>query len=178
MKCLLDMDGVLVDFVRGAIELHDLPANLYDDPKSLGDFDIVKLSGLKPQDFWKDMGFDFWASLPWTADGMNILNLVLSKFGDKNICLLTSPCMTEGCIEGKLYWIRRNLPDFSRRFLVGPAKEFCAGPNNYLIDDSDHNRRTFEAHGGNCILVPRPWNSMHHQRHRTLDHLMNLMGDH
>ena len=40
-------------------------------------------------------------------------------------------------------------------------KHFCARPDALLIDDSDHNVEAFLAHGGQAILVPRPWNPLH-----------------
>lgn len=168
-KCLLDMDGVIVNFVRGAIELHHLSNNIYDNPEALGNFDLVALSGLSAKDFWKPMGFDFWNNLHWTYDGQNILNLVISKFGKEHICLLTAPCFTEGCMEGKFSWIKRHLPDFTRNYLMGPRKEFCAKENHYLIDDRDQNIADFNQHGGNGILVPRPWNKEYKHRNHTLE---------
>jgi hypothetical protein len=42
--------------------------------------------------------------------------------------------------------------------VVGTAKWFAAGPDTWLIDDSDKNIRMFREWGGHGILVPRPWN--------------------
>jgi len=57
-------------------------------------------------------------------------------------------------------WIREHLPAYSRRFLIGPAKEFCANPRSVLIDDSETNVKAFFEAGGHTVLVPREWNWM------------------
>lgn len=155
MKALLDLDGVLVDFVSGAQRLHGQPVG----PHLITDWDFYEGWGLTPESFWAPMGEEFWAGLDWTAEGRSILAVVEAAVGRENVCLLTSPCDTPGCVEGKVRWIRRYLPEYRRRFLVGPAKEYAAGPGRVLIDDSDANVIRFSAAGGNTVLVPRPWNS-------------------
>lgn len=170
-KCLLDCDGVIVDFVAGAIALHNLPKDLYNNLENLGNFDLITLSGLSPEEFWQPMGFDFWKSLPWTKEGRDIVNLVVNKFGRENICLLTAPCNTFGCCDGKLTWIRTHLPDFKNQWLLGRKKEFCARECHYLIDDRDQNIADFNAHGGNGILVSRPWNKEYRHRNHVIETL-------
>src|SRR5438046_508436 len=130
-KCLLDCDGVLVNFVKGAIEFHNLPRDLYDNPENLGNFDIVTLSGLSAQDFWKNLGYEFWINLEWMPDGQMIVYKVIEKFGIENICLLTAPCLTKGCAEAKIEWIKRHLPDFRNQYLLGARKEFTARENHW-----------------------------------------------
>jgi len=171
-KCLLDMDGVLVDFVGGALDLLGLDPKIYDKPESLGNWDIVALSGMEPANFWEKMGYDFWLNLPWTKDGQEILNFALAQFGFENICLLTSPCTTEGCMEGKLAWIKKHIPEFGRRYLIGPSKEFCVNPDHYLFDDRDENIEKFVEHGGKGVLVPRPWNKLYRLRHDPIGHIV------
>ena len=46
-------------------------------------------------------------------------------------------------------------------------KHFCARPDALLIDDGDHNVEAFRANGGQTILVPRPWNSLHYMPTET-----------
>ncbi len=52
------------------------------------------------------------------------------------------------------------MPNYGRRYLMGPAKHFCSGPGRVLIDDSDKNVIEFLRSGGQAILVPRPWNML------------------
>ena len=56
-----------------------------------------------------------------------------------------------------------------RQFLIGPSKHLCANPETLLIDDSDKNVDSFRKCGGQAVLVPRPWNSLHGLN--ALDHL-------
>ena len=154
MKCLLDMDGVLVDFVAGAAKHHGF------DPVVVDRWDFVEKVGLTTAQFWNPLNADFWAGLPWTPDGREILAAVEDAFGKENVCLLSSPCDTAGCMDGKLTWIREHLPGYRRRFLFGPAKEFAANGNRVLVDDSDGNAEAFRNAGGPVLLVPRPWNRL------------------
>jgi hypothetical protein len=63
-------------------------------------------------------------------------------------------------MPGKVAWLEKHLPSYSRRFLFGPKKEFCAGPDRLLVDDHDLNTEAFAASGGRTFLVPRQWNSL------------------
>lgn len=154
MQCLLDMDGVLVDFIGGACKHHGIK-NPYDYPANLGKYDLMELILIKPEEFWKTLDREFWANLDPMHDFDPIMQLLEIEIGLKNICLLSSPCQTEGCMEGKLDWIKKYLPDFKRRFLFGPAKHFCSRNSRLLIDDSEMNTDSYD---GQSILVPRPWN--------------------
>jgi hypothetical protein len=78
-------------------------------------------------------------------------------FGD-NVCILTSPCRTAGCTDGKLDWVAKHFPSFQRRVLLGSAKHFCAHPKALLVDDHDENVAEFRRAGGVGLLVPQPWN--------------------
>lgn len=146
LKCLLDLDGVLADFVGGVYKLRGTPRK---DPMN---WDFIEAHE------WEKMDEEFWASLDKTPEFDALLSTVEETFGPENICLLTSPVRTAGCLEGKMRWIREHLPAYSRRFLIGPAKEFCAHPRSVLIDDSETNTRAFFKAGGNAVLVPREWN--------------------
>jgi 5'(3')-deoxyribonucleotidase len=163
-KILLDLDGVLVDFVGGACELHGV-----DDPyasgeaDAAGEYDVIKLLGMRAQTFWAPMGYEFWANLKPYAHLRRVVDLAESAVGAENICILTSPPLTAGAVEGKMAWIRKHLPDYRRRFLVGPAKEFCAAPDHLLIDDYQRNIDRFCGAGGQGLLFPAPWNDLHAQ---------------
>lgn len=159
-RCLLDMDGVLVDFVGGACRLHDKP-DPYLFSANHGDGDMPTLLGMSREDFYAPLGEEFWASLRPTPECSPMVEHLERAFGRENVCILTSPVLTHGCYEGKLRWIRQYLPQYARRFLVGPAKEFAAGPDTWLVDDSDLNLERFREWGGNTFQVPRPWNRQH-----------------
>ncbi len=153
--CYLDLDGVLVDFVGGALKAHG---------KTLPPADVgwgfaasIGFSGLDDPAFWAPMGHDFWDGLGWTAEGRVVLDQVENLFGDR-VVLMTSPCDTPGAVGGKVSWIRRELPAYRRRFFVGPAKHLAAGPTKVLVDDHDGNADKFVEGGGLVVMPPRPWN--------------------
>lgn len=157
-RCFLDLDGVLCDFVNGACKLHGKP-NPYGDPANHGVYAIEDLLGISRNKFYAPMNYDFWASLEPTPECCDIYRLVFDKFQFENVCILTSPILTEGCCDGKIKWIEKNLPEyFHRRYLIGSCKEMLAGPDAWLIDDNPDHCRKFRENGGNAILVPRPWN--------------------
>jgi hypothetical protein len=149
----IDLDGVLVDFVSGVLAAHGarLP------PREIC-WDFNTQLGLTAGEFWAPCGKDFWESLSWTHEGPALLEAVEKVFGD-NVVVLTSPCKTAGAVEGKVEWIRRNMPKYARRYFVGPPKHLLAGAGKLLIDDHDDNAKKFAAHGGRVVLVPRPWNA-------------------
>lgn len=160
MRCFLDLDGVLVNFVGGACRFHRR-RNPYALPASLGEWDCVSLLGMSQEEFWRGLDFHFWRNLEWMADGRRVLDLVEGTFGASNVCLLTSPPDNRGSVDGKRAWVNRHLPQYFRRLLIGSAKEFMAGPEAVLVDDYAVNVDRFAEAGGFSVLVPRPWNRRH-----------------
>ena len=163
MRCVLDLDGVLVDFVADAYKHYGLAYKYDEYPNVLGLYDNCPPPNcnMTVREFWDGLGEEFWENIPWLHDGHEILTMVEDVFGRENICLLTSPLPNYSNIVGKMKWVARELPQYAQRYLVGPAKSFCAGPNTVLIDDADFNVEAFAEAGGQTILVPRPWNSRH-----------------
>lgn len=151
--CYLDLDGCLVDFVGGALATHGKRL----EPGEVR-WDFHTQMGLTAEQFWAPFGHGFWAGLGWCADGHLILHTCERLFGPENVVLLTSPCDTPGCLDGKLAWVRRELPDYCRRFLIGPPKHLAAAPGKVLVDDHDANVDRFVEHCGQGVLIPRPWN--------------------
>lgn len=155
--CFLDMDGVLVDFVTGAHKLHNKPLVMADIR-----WEFDKTFGISGEDFWSPMGREFWAGLDWTPEGKELLRGVEKIFGPHNVCILTSPCQTPGCRDGKVDWVTREIPQYERRMLMGSAKHHLAAPNKMLVDDYDGNCDKWNLGGGRAVRVPRPWNGARH----------------
>lgn len=160
MKGLVDLDGVMANFMDGAARRHGLP-NPYEADANATAYDCWELMGLTEDEFWEPLDEEFWINLEPMPDADAILLHVEKRLGKENVCFLTSPCKRHSrCASGKVEWIAKHYPEYSRRFLVGPSKHFCAHPGALLIDDYEVNCQKFSAHGGRAILVPRPWNRL------------------
>lgn len=155
--CYLDMDGVLVDFVNGALREHG-----HTIPAGMVKWDFNKQLNIPDPEFWGPFGRSFWANLEWMREGQELLSELEALFTPEHIVILSTPCGTPGCAEGKLDWIKKHLPKYKRQYLFGPAKHLCASPSHILIDDYDHNVDKFRTYGGKACLVPRSWNTNEH----------------
>jgi FMN phosphatase YigB (HAD superfamily) len=149
-----DLDGVLADFVSGALRLHGRTDFPYADIR----WGIEEQLGIEPAKFWAPMGSEFWAGLPLYDDGHAAFSLVARTVGPENVALLSSPCETPGCLDGKRAWVAKHLPEFRKRLFLGGAKHLFAGPGKVFVDDHDANVDAFRAAGGKAVQVPRPWN--------------------
>lgn len=152
MKIFLDLDGVLVDFIRAACEVLSTPypPTNYDWCKKNSE-DWDKLN--------KASGCLFFEFLDWMPDGKEILQIVENVVKPKNIYLLTTSMPNSRSVTGKLLWIKRELPQYYNRTIFTYApKSLLAKSNHILIDDKDDNVVEFNKAGGKAILVPRPWN--------------------
>lgn len=169
------MDGVIVDFMKGAHEYHGLeyPNDNYTD--GVGNFtDKLPMSS---REFWSPLDGEFWAGLDWTPDGKEIINIVLEYHLVNDVSLLTTPTLHIECASGKMQWIKNNLLRMYRRTIITPAKEMCAHPDALLIDDADHNVNKWRDNGGVAILVPRIWNSRHAEANDTVEILRKEIRD-
>lgn len=170
---LLDMDGVLVDFVKGALEIHNnltTTEELYAGKH--GGYDIVPLFNMTAPAFWKPMDEEFWAKLDWMPDGEEILKLCEETFGRENIVICTKPSPNYGCEAGKRRWVERHLPKHYKDNIEFSAKKWMkAGWSLGLVDDDDNNNKLFTSAGGKAFPVPRIWNQWYHLRNMVLPHL-------
>lgn len=159
-RCLLDLDGVLADFISAAFVVHgvDPVAGLAAWPK--GEYSVETVLGITAKEFWTKIqdAAGFWENLKPTPDCFEIIAAAEKRFGQENVCVLTSPPSDPSAAAGKMRWIAEYMPAYRRRFLIGPAKEFCASPSSVLVDDSEKNTDKFVAAGGRVVLVPQPWN--------------------
>jgi 5'(3')-deoxyribonucleotidase len=155
-RIMLDMDGILADFVEGACVAHRA-ANPYEAGAT--GWNIVDLLNKTPDAFWAGMGYGFWANLRKTPEADSIVREAERAVGRSNIGILSTPCLTPGCIDGKLDWLKEHYPEFARSYCFTARKEFAASKSAVLIDDADHNADAFTAAGGHAVLYPRPWNT-------------------
>ena len=165
-----DMDGVLVDFIAGAVkkmnECVDLPSHPLRElakevRNAIGEAPITKEHLLRNNPHAPvvrkymrpllECDEDFWTNLPWMPGG----NLIWESIKEHNPIILTSPMDQNGCPEsifGKQKWIKRELGlDISERVVFSHDKyEYAVkgGTIGILIDDYDKNVKLFEEHGG------------------------------
>lgn len=162
-KICLDMDGVLVDFVGRALELHGASI----DQLAAGVWHIEKSLGITPEDFWgKIKGHDFWVNLEPTPEMADIVRM-LDPWLDK-VWLTTSPSQDPGSWSGKWCWVEKHLPMLTRRLMCCQGKVEWFGPDCLVIDDRDRNCDDAEQVGAKSILVPRIWNRLYPMRSQVV----------
>jgi 5'(3')-deoxyribonucleotidase len=160
-RILLDMDGVLVDFLGGALKalnrVHKQNITIEEYATKFGKWETYDYYGISISDFWMSIGLvpDFWYELepiPWFRE----LYDFLKEFGE--VTILTSPNYDPSCAEQKLRWLNSRMNIRSDSVFIGSRKYLMAG-NGILIDDYSKNIEAFREAGGEAILVPSTWNT-------------------
>ena len=171
MKCFVDLDGVLADFVRAACQVHryEIQNRCFKTPEQFIEtypsrvWEMYTAIGIDRNEFYAPMDQEFWATLPKTPEANQILEHILFCYAEKDVFFLTKPAgrakRAAECYFGKLQWIETHYPQFLDRTIFAIRKEACSFPGTVLIDDSDANITAWRAEGGIGILCPRPWNS-------------------
>jgi len=146
-KIYCDLDGVLVDFIRGIKDKID---------SNVDDWSGWKLKkNMTNNGVWdevKKIGESYWSELEWTNDGKQLWNYI-KKYDP--IILTARPKTVHSAIEGKEKWINKHLGSgFVRTSLVvlGIQKQDHADGNSVLIDDNKRNIRQWKSKGGIGIL--------------------------
>lgn len=169
-RIFIDLDGVLADFIGGAAKFHG------KDPSLVIRYGIEECWGLTREQLWSPLGYDFWVNLELTQEAHTIVSMCEETVGVSNVCILTSPCHTPGCTDGKRSWVEKHFPQYSKQLLIGSAKHFCASSHSLLIDDSDDKITAFKEAGGRVFLFPRRWNSSRNVPFNSLDLLKMLLN--
>lgn len=173
MKCFIDLAGVLTDWAYAVCKHYDIPYSYSDFPFTIGEWEWVTpyaaSSGLNREEFMAPFGYDFYATLPWTSDGKDILGCIMEQVGVNNLYILTTPIEVRGCMDGALEWVRREIPVLKDRVVFTSLKGLLATKHSLLIDDKDENIFSFIKAGGGGIIVPRPWNKRHKEAHQTVE---------
>ncbi|WP_417386787.1 5' nucleotidase, NT5C type [Gimesia sp.] len=154
---LLDMDGVISDFMGAILELHDQGHLLEEWPP--GERDYAGVLGMTKDEFWKpvdSVGGRFWAEFPpypWLDELLALLKQTAP------ITISTSPSRSAACASAKVEWLRQHFQEpLYMDFMIGTKKYLMAKPDVVLIDDQHKNIDLFREHGGQAILFPQPWN--------------------
>ncbi len=152
MDIMLDLDGVLIDWMQGAIKFHGIQQKFLDGYPCPGQWNWVEYLGYGDK-FWEGLGHHFYANLPWTSNGREILDICC---GYGEVYFLTSCTECPGSASGKIAWLQREVPSLSKNFIITRHKKLCSGKGRVLIDDADHNIKDWN---GPSILFPTIWNS-------------------
>jgi 5'(3')-deoxyribonucleotidase len=160
-QILLDMDGVLVDFLSGAIKALNRDFNkdytIEQYAEKFGRWETYDFYGITAEQFWQSIENTpyFWIDLkpmPWYME----LYSFLSELGD--VTIITSPSLDPVCAMDKLRWLKANMNIGSDKVFLGSRKYLMAG-NGILIDDYYKNVENFKSAGGEAILIPSTWNT-------------------
>ena len=152
---LLDMDGVIANFVQGQIDSQGLDIT----HNEWASWDFYQTLGLTDDQMWAPTFVDGWWSnlkvYDWAKDLVKFLRQT------HKIVYCTSPSVDHKCPGEKILWLRQNgFMSWTRNdYQIGPNKELNAKSGVILIDDSDANGIEYTAQGGNFILFPQPWNA-------------------
>lgn len=152
---LLDLDGVIVDFVSAALAVHDSPLS-HDD---VSQWDMAALMGIHEDELWRPIdveGPHFWQRLdkyPWADEVIRACRKAAPEF-----CIATTPSRSPHSTAGKIAWLQGEFGEKFRDYALTPRKHHMARPDTLLVDDSNDNCAKFVDNGGRAILFPQPWN--------------------
>ena len=153
MKIRLDLDGVIVNFIQGTLDMFNT-ALTHDD---ITVWNIEKRLGLSTEHLWHaiDSTSDFWESLPvpWAEK----LIALVEHHGSEWACG-TSPALHPNSASGKVAWMQKHRGRHFRNYILTLVKQLLAHPQTLLIDDSERNINAFRHHGGRACLFPQAWN--------------------
>jgi 5'(3')-deoxyribonucleotidase len=163
MRMLVDMDGVLDDFVKevlarwnelnGTAFTHD-QIDMWHMEEVLGE-DRYGISASVYIDRWmcEPDFFEFLEPIPGAVAGFNRL----MELGEVVVASTISTA-AEHCYDGKRAWLRRYLPHWPiKNFIALHRKELLDA--DCLIDDGTHNIQAWlDAGKQNAILYDAPYN--------------------
>ncbi|MFW6046461.1 MAG: hypothetical protein ACOCP4_01575 [Candidatus Woesearchaeota archaeon] len=151
-KVYCDMDGVLVDFLKGA--------NRVTKENGLGDnwLDVINDDNELAWKIINKEGEGFWANLDWLENGRKLWANINYY---SPVILSAYPYSTENVqvkidgIMGKKEWIKKHIgEEYSRTAIICARedKNMFADENSILIDDMEKNIKEWKRFGGIGIL--------------------------
>lgn len=171
-RVLIDLDGVVADFVGAAMKLHGKPWPFDDEFCGPDAWEFFKRWGMTEEEFYRGMDSEFWASIPLYENAKELVSTASSIVGPENVCFVSNPMDGHGAILGKKCWVREHFPQIPLILSVpaedgSPPKHFLASPDSILIDDCERNCKAFRRNGGEAWVFPQPWNSnLHNFKHQ------------
>lgn len=162
----LDMDGVIVNFVKGVARLlninyADFMANWIDGVYQIESHPFLQQMDRKTSIYalLNQQPADFWENLEMTYEASELLKFITSNF--QKVYILSTPFTSAASHAGKYKWIvKNNTGIVKKNYIFTKHKHLLANPNAVLIDDKDKNYEAFLYAGGEAILYPQRWNSL------------------
>ncbi len=151
---LLDVDGVLANFIGGIIQTHGWPFT----HKEFNCWDYHRTHGYTDEEMWEPTKDGKW----WLGlDPYDHAADLLAKLREThNIIFCTAPNSDATCASQKIQWLEKHgfMEPGSGDYQIGKHKHLNAMSGCVLIDDSDENVWRYRHAGGRAILFPQPWN--------------------
>lgn len=155
---LLDMDGVLTDFVGHFCRTFGYVPDVEKWPK--GEFNLAEVLGISEDRLWSSIAErspSYWQTMPPNWFAQELMALIRASQVPFTVC--TSPSKDPYSAAGKIMWLQQYFGPQFRNFMIGPQKELMARRNVLLIDDYDRNLIKFKRAGGLIAPIPMIWNS-------------------
>jgi len=172
MKCYLDLDGTIADFVPHLCKALS-QADPYRNQQWHGVYDLPKALGLTREEcFAPCKSADFWMKIPSTLDALSILSAVFEVYARADVIVLTRPTDDIEAVTGKMAWIHGLLGVDQKFIITNQDKgEFAkyVEPGSLLIDDCDEYVEAWRKSGNPALLVPRLWNKDHKMANTSID---------
>lgn len=167
---LLDLDGVIVDFVSSALKSHGR-----EEPHdSVTSWNFYEAWGMTDSEFWAPLkGREFWANLepyPWGVELYRKVAEILP------VTITSAPSVDEECTIGKYDWVKKHLGVTPDECMMGKRKHLLAHPLHVLVDDSPANCMAFQNRSGRFIGFKQPWNKFDAGWEDVLSQLQGLVA--
>ena len=151
---VLDMDGVLCDFVAGVAHLFRVEREKIRSIRCWEDI------GKQEDDFWDTIDkagfglYGFWHGLPALPWASRLV--AAAKEGGARVLAASNPGTSPWAHVGKPMWLRDHFPDID--FCLCSDKSILARTGRLLVDDFPQSVKAWRLKGGHALLFPQPWN--------------------
>lgn len=166
---LLDMDGVIANFIGGLIRSHKWPI----EHRDFDSWNYHRELGVTDEEMWKPTREPGWWErldpYPWAGK-------LIDELDDKGeVIFCSSPSLCDSCPSQKVTWLRNHgfMSLNSNDYQMGPRKELNALSGAVLIDDSDSNVDKYRKAGGEAVLFPQPWNENRKHMSEPVSYTLN-----
>lgn len=171
---LLDMDGVISDWVGSVFDLFDVqnreeilanwPDNSYETHLVLDTtYSEVWKRINKKEDFWTGM-----RPFPTNKE-------LFSLLPENKTYICTKAGTSHTAASGKVRWLREHAKHLYNKFVITSHKYLCANPHTVLIDDHEDNCNLFIEAGGYAILYPQYYNENKHFVNNQIEYVKNRL---